>query len=270
MDTDLFGRRLSDEAALGVVGGGLAIGTFLATAVGTRLRIHRPVALQAAGLVVVTAVGVLATLRFSLLLVALLCLVTAVISGIAKLAVDASIQERVRERLRATAFAHSETALMLAFVAGGALGLIPVDGRVGIGVLTGIAALATVRALIVAGRLRNERLSGRAMADSDQPDGDVPDTDGPDDGRPGPDRPAPDRAGPEQPGARRPTDEDPTPVSPAPPVDPPTAGPANGGPDDGDEDPDLAPPGYHIYRPSSAVTGPGPGDEGSRRESRGP
>ncbi|MBE1485476.1 MFS transporter [Plantactinospora soyae] len=270
VDTDLFGRRLSDEAALGVVGGGLAIGTFLATAVGTRLRIHRPVALQAAGLVVVTAVGVLATLRFSLLLVALLCLVTAVISGIAKLAVDASIQERVRERLRATAFAHSETALMLAFVAGGALGLIPVDGRVGIGVLTGIAALATVRALIVAGRLRNERLSGRAMADSDQPDGDVPDTDGPDDGRPGPDRPAPDRAGPEQPGARRPTDEDPTPVSPAPPVDPPTAGPANGGPDDGDEDPDLAPPGYHIYRPSSAVTGPGPGDEGSRRESRGP
>ena len=39
------------QRALALVGGALAAGTFLATAVGTRLRIRRPVALQAVGLV---------------------------------------------------------------------------------------------------------------------------------------------------------------------------------------------------------------------------
>ncbi|AVT34599.1 MFS transporter [Plantactinospora sp. BC1] len=247
LETELFGRQYGAEVALGVVGGGLGVGTFLATALGTRLRIHRPVALQAAGLVVVTGVGVLATLRFSLLLVALLCLVTAVTSGIAKLAVDASIQERVPERLRATGFAHSETVLMLAFVAGGGLGLVPLDGRIGVGLLTGLAAVGTVWAFTVATRLRGERLSGRAMAEADA----AP----PDDQRPT-DDPAP---------------TSPVPTSPAPVLN--RRGddgePAGGVAPQDDEETELAPPGYHIYRPSSAVPGTGPGDEGTRRESRG-
>jgi len=245
LTTELFGRRLSDEAALGVVGGALVAGTFLATALGTRLRIHHPAMLQSSGLVIVAGVGVLATLRFSLLMVALLCLVTAVISGIAKLAVDASIQERIRERLRASAFAHSETVLMLAFVSGGALGLIPLDGRVGVSAAAGFAALAAARAAIVAGRLRGERLSGRAMADAEQTLAD-----------PHTEHPAGHRtAGPAG---------DPMPTSPAPAPSPPAPPPPD---DPGDEN--FAPPGYHIYRPSSAVPGPGSGDEGSRRESRG-
>ena len=67
--------------------------------------------------------------------VVLLCLVTAIASGLAKLAVDASIQERIPENVRASAFAHSETLLMLAWVVGGAIGLIPFSGRIGIGTL---------------------------------------------------------------------------------------------------------------------------------------
>ncbi|MEO3743608.1 MFS transporter [Plantactinospora sp. B5E13] len=272
LDSTLFGRELGDELALGVVGAGLGIGTFLATALGTRLRIHRPVVLQAIGLVLVAGIGIVATLWFSLQLVALLCLVTAMISGIAKLAVDATIQERVRERLRATAFAHSETILMLAFVAGGALGLIPLDGRLGIGLLAGLAVVAMVWTTIVATRLRNERLSGRAMPDTDLPDGD---------------RSTDDRRGDEQRSDRtavgRSAD---APTSPAPAV-PSTAGgrpapstapgrPASSAatsqpvdPSDDSDDEGLAPRGYHIYRPSSAVPAPGPGDDGSRRDPRG-
>ena len=52
----------------------------------------------------------------------LLCLVTAIASGLAKLAVDAVIQERMPDAVRASAFAHSETLLMLAWVAGGRSG----------------------------------------------------------------------------------------------------------------------------------------------------
>jgi hypothetical protein len=231
LTTDLFGRNLGDEAALGLIGGTLATGSFLATALGTRLRIPHPTALQSSGLIVVAGVAVLAALRFSLPMVALLCLVTAIISGLGKLAVDASIQERVRERLRASSFAHSETVLVLAFVAGGALGLIPLPGRIGIGAAAGFACVAAIRAVIVAGRLRGERLRGRASADDDQPDGD-----------PAPTSPAPAGSGSAAP-------------SPA------TAG--SGGPP---EEHSLAPPGYHIYRPSSALRRSGTEAENPGRE----
>ncbi|MER7888632.1 MFS transporter [Micromonospora sp. NPDC094482] len=236
LTTVVFGRELSDEAALGLVGGALAVGTFLATAVGTRLRIHRPTAIQSSSMVIVAGVAVLAVLKFSLPMVALFCLVTAMLSGVAKLAVDASIQERIPERLRASSFAHSETVLMLAFVLGGGLGLVPFDGRTGIAVAAGVGVLAAIRGVLVASRLRGQRLAGRPLGDdelaeepADEPDGTATKAD------------------------------DPSPTSPAP--------AANGA---AGYEPGLAPPGYHIYRPSSAVGGPGGSDEENRREPHGP
>src|SRR4051812_16854634 len=107
LDTTVLGRQAGSQGAVALVGGALGPGTFLATAIGPRLRIHRPTAIQGIGLVVVAAAAAVAALFSSLLTVALLCLIASVVSGLAKLAVDASIQERVPERLRATAFAHS-------------------------------------------------------------------------------------------------------------------------------------------------------------------
>ncbi|MGW4462926.1 MFS transporter [Micromonospora sp. NPDC004704] len=253
--TVVLGRNLSDQAALGLVGGALVVGTFLATALGTRLRIHRPTAIQSSGLVIVAALAVLTTVEFSLLTVALLCLVTALVSGIAKLAVDASIQERVRERSRASAFAHSETALMLAFVAGGAIGLIPFDGRVGIAVLSGLATLSAVRAVVVAGRLRGERLHGRAIPDAEQ-------------------EAAEEQAAAEQRAAEQQARDEAerqraTAATEAGNrsgiTEPATAAAAQTGNSGGGDRP-LAPPGYHIYRPSSAVPAPGSGDDGARQQ----
>jgi hypothetical protein len=215
LTTDVFGRTLSDEAALGLIGAALAAGTFLATAVGTRLRIHRPVALQSSGLVIVAGVAVLTTIEFSLPMVVLLCLLTAIVSGIGKLGIDATIQERVSERLKASAFAHSETVLMLAFVAGGALGLIPLDGRVGVGVIAALATLFAARAVYVAGQLRKERLHGRADLAMDEP---PPASEPP----PAPEPKPQPQPVPEQPVA---TDAD-----------------------------AAAPPGYHIYRPTKPVS----------------
>ncbi|SCL57169.1 Major Facilitator Superfamily protein [Micromonospora citrea] len=248
LTTVVFGRDLGDEGALGLVGAALAVGTFLATAVGTRLRIHRPAAIQSSGMVIVAGVAILAALKFSLPMVALLCLVTALNSGIAKLAVDASIQERIPERLRASSFAHSETVLMLAFVAGGGLGLVPFDGRIGIAVAAAVGTVAAARGIVVAGRLRAERLLGRPLGDDELAE-EAAGTD--------PDGPGADDAEARDPGAR--DRYEPAPTSPA---------PAQGGaPLD---DPGLAPPGYHIYRPSSAVGGPGGTDDETRRESQGP
>jgi MFS family permease len=161
LSTSVAGRDLSEGTALGLISGSLVLGTFLAVAAGSRLRIHRPVAVQAVGLVIVASLGAVATLAFTLPVIALLCLAAAISSGLAKLAVDSSIQERIHERLRATAFAHSETLLMLAFVAGSALGLIPLPGRLGIGIAAGLVLLAAAHTVVVAYLLRRERLAGR-------------------------------------------------------------------------------------------------------------
>jgi hypothetical protein len=269
LETTIFGRTLSDGLALSVLGAALGVGTFVATAVGTRLRIHRPVALQSSGLIIVAGLAVLTTIGFSLAMVALLCLVTAVMSGIAKLSVDATIQERVPERMRASAFAHSETVLVLAFVAGGGLGLIPVTGRVGVGLLAGVAALAALRAVVVAGQLRKERLHGRF-----------------DVGDPPAEEPVTAPAAAPQP---RPRTEPHTAEQPRPRTDPHTAEQPKAGrrwwrrsrpdptlrmpavdPDEGGttkQETAVAPPGYHVYRPSNPVDGPG---EDPWRDTAGP
>jgi len=290
LSTVVFSQQLGDEGALGLVGAALAAGSFAATAIGSRMRINRPLALQSSGLVIVAGVGVLATLQFSLLMVALFCFVTAIISGIAKLAVDATIQERLPERLRASAFAHSETILMLSFVAGGAFGLIPVDGRVGVVAAAGFGILAAARAMIVAGRQRKDRLNGRPVDAAD----DVPES--PETGPPEPgtagsvtaDSGTPEAGSPDDgstvvpPRARRslvparirprPRPAPPTPAPPAPvgagqggtgpvgaePVGVPTAGAPAGHRDDDRadgqaDDDDPTPPGFHIYRPSSTL-----------------
>jgi MFS family permease len=167
LDTMLLGHDIGNKGAVGAVGGALAVGTFLSTAVGTRLRIRRPLALQSAGLTITAGIAVLAAIFYSLGTLALLALVTAIFSGISKLAIDASIQERVPERLRASAFAHSETVLMIAWVAGGAIGIIPLPGRLGIALAAVLAIAMALRAAWAATRLRNEHLSGRAGAPED-------------------------------------------------------------------------------------------------------
>jgi hypothetical protein len=230
LDTQVFGFEVGDEGALAVVAGALGVGTFLATAVGTRLRIHRPVALQSNGLVIVAGLAVLATVKFSLGMVALLCLVTAIMSGISKLSVDATIQERIPERLRASAFAHSETILMLAFVIGGAFGLMPVDGRIGVAAAAAFAVLAAIRAVASAGMLRKDRLDGRAAPEeTEKPE----DTEESPPAAPPRHAPSP-KASPAQPPTNREAPDDRVPVQGQP------------------REEDLTPPGYHIYRPSAS------------------
>jgi MFS family permease len=231
LHTDVLGIHLSTGFALGLVGGALAVGTFLASAVGTRLRIQRPAPLQAGWLVVAAAVALLTTLRFSLLMVGLLAMVVAIGNGLAKIAADAAVQERIEERVRASAFAHAETILMLAWVAGSGVGLVPIHGRVGFAVAAGFAVLAAVRAVLVAGRLRHEKLSGRS--------------------EPAVPSPEPTRAAP-------PTSSPPTSSPPAssPTSSPPASSPTSSPPASSAED--EPPPGFHIYRPTAPDPRDGP------------
>ncbi|WP_306206769.1 MFS transporter [Actinoplanes sp. RD1] len=321
LSSTFFGYDIGSQGAVALVGAALAGGTFLATAAGTRLRIRRPAALQSGGLTLTAAVAVLTAIFFSLPMVALFSLVASIFSGISKLAVDASIQERVPECLRASAFAHSETVLMVAWVLGGAIGIIPLDGRLGIIIAATFATAAAVRGALIAGRLHKERLHGRPDATPDNP---IPTSPAPAGGAtspagttpPGPHHPepgthpptppaadtminptdqasparrtTPDVATPPQPARKRRlfsrTNSEDTRRQPSPPAAPgtaPQAGPPtphadprpgtptpHAGPQPGTPTPQAgsqpgtpaphagstAPPGFHIYRPTSATS----------------
>jgi hypothetical protein len=295
LPTGLLGMKLGVGAALSLFAGALGVGTFLATAVGTRLRIRRPVALQAGGLVLTGALGMLTVVRFDLLTVGLLCMSTALVAGLAKLAVDAAIQERIDEQVRASAFAHSETVLMLAWVVGGGFGLIPFHGRLGVAAAAGFTVLAAIRTVIVAGRLRRDRLHGRATSSpppapsatepASQPVTATPRPEPPvrraagqpaGSGSPPAAQPQSARAKPASSSWRRRRRGTPTghPSATNPPVG---ASPASGSTTSGggsaskaapsrstipapstDTDDNAAPPGFHIYRPTSPETGDGP------------
>ncbi|MGY1639705.1 MFS transporter [Geodermatophilus sp. SYSU D00703] len=129
--------------ALGAIAAAAGVGSVVGTAVGSRL--HRvapdPIVLWSAG--TAAAVTVVAAVFFSLPMAALVAGVAAVANALGKVALDAIIQREVPESLRASAFARSETALQLAWVAGGALGIaLPPTGWIGFTVAAGLLVLA--------------------------------------------------------------------------------------------------------------------------------
>jgi hypothetical protein len=110
------------------------------------------------------AVTVLAAVFFSLPMAALVAGVAAVANALGKVALDAIIQREVPESLRASAFARSETALQLAWVVGGALGIaLPPTGWLGFTVAAGLLLLAM--ALVLWGPRRRSAPAPAPVAD---------------------------------------------------------------------------------------------------------
>ena len=119
------------------------IGSFAGTAVGSRLHAADPdrVVLIAAG--ATAGITVFAALFYSFAMAVVVALVAAVTNALGKVSLDAIIQREVPERLRASAFARSETMLQLAWVVGGALGIaLPPTGWLGFTVAAALLVLA--------------------------------------------------------------------------------------------------------------------------------
>jgi MFS family permease len=143
--------------ALGGIAAAAGAGSFLGTGIGARLRTTSPdqVVLVAAG--AASAVTVLAAFLFSLPMAALVAGVAAVANALGKAALDAIIQREVPDRLRASAFARSETWLQLAWVLGGALAIaLPTTGWLG---FTVAAALLVLAVGLILWSLRSRRVS---------------------------------------------------------------------------------------------------------------
>jgi MFS family permease len=136
---------------LGVVGAGAGLGAFLGNAVGARARFERSDAVVfgcvGAGVASAVAVAVLPGIP----LAAVCALVSSTASALAKVGLDAVIQRDLPERSRASAFGRSETVLQLAWVCGGAMGvLLPPVYWIGFLVVAGSTTLVGLQAVLVA------------------------------------------------------------------------------------------------------------------------
>ncbi|HEX8520592.1 MAG TPA: MFS transporter [Pseudonocardia sp.] len=143
------GRQL---ALIGVVGAAAGIGSFVGNGLGARLHFDRSDALVLAAVGVAATVAAVAIFVPGIPMAALVALLGATGSALAKVALDAVIQRDLPERSRASAFGRSETVLQLSWVFGGALGvLLPHDtSRWGFGVVTGVLVLLGAQAALTA------------------------------------------------------------------------------------------------------------------------
>ncbi|MFF5857829.1 MFS transporter [Streptomyces sp. NPDC012751] len=153
----------SAAVSLGIVGAAAGTGNALGTAVGAWLRSRAPEVIIVTVVAVVLGAALVAGVFFGAFLVACLAAVAGFGQALAKLALDALIQRDVPELVRTSAFARSETLLQMAWVFGGAVGIVmPLNGTVGLLVGAAFVAvgwLATARGLLASARPRRARVA---------------------------------------------------------------------------------------------------------------
>lgn len=113
---------LVQAGMLGLVGAAAAIGNFTGNATGARLTLGRPALIVVRCTAAVTVMAALAAATGNLITAALVALVGSCASALAKVSLDASLQQDLPEESIASGFGRSETVLQLSWVFGGALG----------------------------------------------------------------------------------------------------------------------------------------------------
>ncbi|MGZ8802960.1 MAG: MFS transporter, partial [Mycobacterium sp.] len=134
---------------LGLIGAAAAIGNFTGNFTAARLTLGHPARLVVRCAVAVTAMALVTALTGNLLVAAAATLITSGASAIAKASLDASLQDDLPEESRASAFGRSESLLQLAWVAGGATGvLIYTDLWAGFTTITAILILGLAQTIV--------------------------------------------------------------------------------------------------------------------------
>ncbi|WP_406814214.1 MFS transporter [Mycobacterium sp. M23085] len=136
-------------AMLGMIGAAAGIGNFVGNFTSARLKLGRPAALVVRCTVAVSAVALAASVAGNLMLAVIATLVTSGASAIAKASLDASLQNDLPEESRASGFGRSESTLQLAWVLGGAVGvLVYTELWVGFTAVTALLILGLAQTLV--------------------------------------------------------------------------------------------------------------------------
>jgi MFS family permease len=140
---------LAQIRMLGIIGAAAAVGNFAGNMASARLRLGRPSVLVVRCAVVVTVAAVAAAVAGTLMAAAIATLITSGCSAISKAALDASLQDDLPEESRASAFGRSESTLQLAWVLGGALGvLLNTNWWVGFSVVASVLILGLAQTVL--------------------------------------------------------------------------------------------------------------------------
>ncbi|NEW38873.1 MFS transporter [Nocardia cyriacigeorgica] len=142
-------RPVQQAAMLGVVGAAAAIGNFAGNASGARIKLGRPSLIVVNCTAACALVALFAIFADNLLGAALAALVAACASALAKVSLDAAIQDDLPPESIASGFGRSETVLQLSWVAGGAAGvLLPTDYWKGFAVVSVILVAGLVQTVV--------------------------------------------------------------------------------------------------------------------------
>ena len=124
---------------LGMIGVAAGLGNFAGNFTAARLQLGRPTVLVVRATVAVSVMALAAAVTGNLIVAAAATFVTSGASAIAKASLDASLQDDLPEESRASAFGRSESVLQLAWVLGGAIGvLVYTDLWVGFTAITAV------------------------------------------------------------------------------------------------------------------------------------
>jgi predicted MFS family arabinose efflux permease len=157
---------VSHNAALGALVAAAAAGGLAAMAVGSLLRARAPAFILFAMLTLAPVVTATCAWFFSLTSVIAVAFTAALAAGLAKLALDSTVQREIGEEIRSSAFAVSETLNQVANVAGSLAGVLVSildNGEAG---LTIAAAFLTLALVTLVARRRRRILGARAEAEA--------------------------------------------------------------------------------------------------------
>jgi MFS family permease len=118
------GAAFTQIMLLGLIAAGAGVGSFAGNAVGAKMNVGHPETVVIACVIGALTSTLIATVAPGIGTAALVGLVGATASALAKNSLDAIIQNDLPEESRASAFGRSETALQMTWVFGGAIGLL--------------------------------------------------------------------------------------------------------------------------------------------------
>ncbi len=147
---------LTAAFSLGLVGVAAGTGNALGNLLGNWLRDRSPERILLTVLLLALTCTVTAAVTYLSVTVVAVCAAAGICQALGKLSLDAMIQRDVPEVVRTSAFARSETTLQMAWVAGGAVGIVlPLNGTLGMtaaAVVVSCGTVVTIRSLLSAAR----------------------------------------------------------------------------------------------------------------------
>jgi len=157
---------VSHNVALGALVAAAAAGGLAAMAIGSLLRARAPAFILFSMLTLAPIVTATCAWFFSLTSVIAVAFTAALAAGLAKLALDSTVQREIGEEIRSSAFAVSETLNQVANVAGSLAGVLVSildNGEAGLAIAAGFLTLALVT---LVARRRRRILAARAESEA--------------------------------------------------------------------------------------------------------